>query len=165
MIKLIIKFVSGKIFVVMVQLVHTLTSIYRLVTSDSEEERQKKILAQKRREAERQKPSPGSVAIHSNRLSFFDNPTEPVRIDPWSFLGLPSKAPAAQSNPKDEVSNEEQEEEVDAERKVNISLLSAFTKTIPFQTCNMVSVLRGIHYFTSLQNTRGTYETRKDIEI
>ena len=88
-------------------------------------------MAQKRREAERQKPSPGSVAIHSNRLSFFDNPTEPVRIDPWSFLGLPSKAPAAQSSPKDEASNDEQEG-ADAARKVNmnICLIGTFSERL-----------------------------------
>ena len=90
-------------------------------------------MAQKRREAERQKPSPGSVAIHSNRLSFFDNPTEPVRIDPWSFLGLPSKTPVAQSSPKDEASNDEQEEG-DAARKVNICLIGIFSgRLIMFQ--------------------------------
>ena len=130
MIKL-VKYVSQKNFVVMVQLVNTLSNLYRHMTSDSEEERQKKILAQKRREAERQKPSPGSVAIHSNRLSFFDNPTEPVRIDPWSFLGLPSKAPAAQSSPKGEASNEEQEE-VDAERKVYISLINSSFSNVQY---------------------------------
>ncbi len=80
--------------------------------TDSEEERRKKILAQKRREAERQKPSPGSMAIHSNRLSFFDNPTEPVRIDPWSFLGIPGKEPVAQSSPRGEDADAEEDEEV-----------------------------------------------------
>ena len=85
--------------------------------SDSEEEREKKLRAQKRREAERQKPSPGSMAIHSNRLSFFDNPTEPVRIDPWSFLGLPSKAPVAQSSPRGEEEEEEDHEKSDGRRK------------------------------------------------
>ena len=86
--------------------------------SDSEEELRKKILARKRREAERQKPSPGSMAIHSNRLSFFDNPTEPVRIDPWSFLGLPSKHPVAQSSPRDDRQEEDEAEPDDKKKKV-----------------------------------------------
>ncbi len=75
----------------------------------------KRRLATFRREQERQKPSPGSQAIRSNRLSFFDNPTEPVRIDPWSFLGLKDKPPAT-SSPKgespEEAEHEAQEEEV-----------------------------------------------------
>ena len=87
--------------------------------SDSEEEREKRRRVQKRREAERQKPSPGSMAIHSNRLSFFDNPTEPVRIDPWSFLGLPSKAPVAQSSPRGEEEEEDHEKSDGRRKKVN----------------------------------------------
>ncbi len=96
--------------------------------TDSEEERKKKLQALRRRELDRQKPSPGSMAIHSNRLSFFDTPTEPVRIDPWSFLGLP-KAPVAHSSPKMEGEEEEweeeeqraeQEEELDREEMVEV---------------------------------------------
>ena len=37
--------------------------------------------------------SPTTQEINSKRLSFFDAPTEPVRINAWSFLGLKKETP------------------------------------------------------------------------
>ena len=56
--------------------------------------------------------SPGTREINAKRLSFFDAPTEPVRIDPFAFLGLKRDSCEA-AKAKEEVEAEKVEEEVE----------------------------------------------------
>ncbi len=49
------------------------------------------------------KPSPNQEVVKSNRFSFFSAPTEPVRIDAFSFLGIRSvKQPEPEPEPEPE---------------------------------------------------------------
>ena len=68
--------------------------------------------------AEREPGSPRDPEVQRNRLSFFDNPTEPVRIDPTSFLGIGEGGKDGSSTPLEQTETSE----LTGQQKIDICL-------------------------------------------